>query len=724
VSNKQRIPEELKKLKQWVCADKDKVPINPKTRTKALVNDPKTWGTYEDVIKTGLPNIGFVLTKEDPYAFIDLDEPTTEAQKKRHNLILESFESYTEISQSGKGIHIIVKGEVPRGVKRDKVEVYSELRYMICTGNCIKNYPINDCQEMLDILYSEMAEKKFTRDKEYNDETLTDSSLINMASNASNGKKFDALCNGDWKGSYPSQSEADFALLTILCFYSKSDEQVKRVFRMTSLGEREKAREGYYLDRCLSHIRGKQSIQGEVLPDKEVKKVKKKKKLKKKHKVEFPKGLLGEIADYVYSSSIRPVPEVSLACAMSLVAGIVGRNYNISGTGLNQYLILLAKTGTGKEGIANGIDSLINSVRLRIPLADTFLGPSAFASGQALIKVLDAQPCFVSVLGEFGHTMEQLSEPRAPAHTVMLRKVLLDLYSKSGWDKYLRPSVYSDKDKDTELVRAPNVTIIGESTPESFYGSLDKAQVASGLLPRFSIIEYFGKRPPTNKKAFHDPPEELVDKLSGLLKAALNLQQQENCVNVTTEPDAQEMLDKYDTWVDAKMNDKFANDTVHQLWNRAHLKVLKISALIAVGTNPHSPVVDKECVRWAIDFVNNDVNILLDRFNTGGIGFGTEKQESIVRRAFLDYMEFTKKQKTSYKIPKLVKETNLIPYSYLRRRLKSSPELNNTRNGFESALTGILNEMVKAEIIVEIDKYEAKTNYNVTTPLYTLGQSW
>src|SRR5690606_12071521 len=52
--------------------------------------------------------------------------------------------------------------------------------------------------------------------------------------------------------------------------------------------------------------------------------------------LELPPGLVGEIAQYIYQSSIRPVPEISLAAAIALVSGIIGRSYNISGTGLNQ----------------------------------------------------------------------------------------------------------------------------------------------------------------------------------------------------------------------------------------------------------------------------------------------------------------------------------------------------------------------------------------------------
>lgn len=71
-----------------------------------------------------------------------------------------------------------------------------------------------------------------------------------------------------------------------------------------------------------------------------------------------PPGLVGEIAQFIYAQAPRPVPEIALAGALGMVAGIAGRAYNVSGTGLNQYTLLLAPTGTGKEAIASGIDKL------------------------------------------------------------------------------------------------------------------------------------------------------------------------------------------------------------------------------------------------------------------------------------------------------------------------------------------------------------------------------
>jgi primase-polymerase (primpol)-like protein len=56
------------------------------------------------------------------------------------------------------------------------------------------------------------------------------------ASGAANGQKFSKLWAGEWQGSYPSQSEADAALCSILAFYVGPDtERIDRLFRRSGL---------------------------------------------------------------------------------------------------------------------------------------------------------------------------------------------------------------------------------------------------------------------------------------------------------------------------------------------------------------------------------------------------------------------------------------------------------------------------------------------------------
>jgi primase-polymerase (primpol)-like protein len=83
--------------------------------------------------------IGFVLTPDDPFAGIDLDhcrDPETGEIEPWASEIVDRFQSYTEISPSGAGIRIFIRGTLPagKGRHRGRVEVYDRGRFLTVTG--------------------------------------------------------------------------------------------------------------------------------------------------------------------------------------------------------------------------------------------------------------------------------------------------------------------------------------------------------------------------------------------------------------------------------------------------------------------------------------------------------------------------------------------------------------------------------------------------------------
>jgi len=105
---------------------------------------PANWRSFEEVIAAN-DQIGFVLTDDDPFLFIDLDHVLNEGKlcDWAEKLIAELPLTYTEISPSGDGLHIIYKlNDIP-DIKTNKrkftdgtvLEVYFNNRYFTITGN-------------------------------------------------------------------------------------------------------------------------------------------------------------------------------------------------------------------------------------------------------------------------------------------------------------------------------------------------------------------------------------------------------------------------------------------------------------------------------------------------------------------------------------------------------------------------------------------------------------
>src|ERR1039458_4379992 len=132
------ITEELRTLPRWVNwqyrkrkAKLTKVPLDPRTGKEASCDDTATWGTFEQALaalnRGKVDGVGFQLGS--PYVGIDLDKcrvPETGVIEPWAQEIIDELNSYTEISPSGQGVHVLAKGSLPAGPRRrGQVEMYS-----------------------------------------------------------------------------------------------------------------------------------------------------------------------------------------------------------------------------------------------------------------------------------------------------------------------------------------------------------------------------------------------------------------------------------------------------------------------------------------------------------------------------------------------------------------------------------------------------------------------
>lgn len=170
--NLQNIPTELKALPQWVCTRADsKIPICLSTGKPASSVDPNTWSEYEcaELMHTKRPDywLGFVFNNNGIVG-IDIDDGYD------HDGFLSGLaadiigkcKSYTEKSKSGRGFHILLKGDIPFKGKNNLagVEIYKQARFFIMTGDTLLYDKIVENQDAIDYI----VQKYFpnTRDNE------------------------------------------------------------------------------------------------------------------------------------------------------------------------------------------------------------------------------------------------------------------------------------------------------------------------------------------------------------------------------------------------------------------------------------------------------------------------------------------------------------------------------------------------------------------------------
>lgn len=157
MSRYDNIPGILKQKLQWVVwgvpGEFPKAPFNPHSLLKLKTVPAKsgiaeTWGSFEAAekcVKQGLARgIGYEFAGQGIYG-VDLDGVLVDGviSPKAHEIVKE-LASFTEISPSGKGLHIFVTADnvnISRHRKQGGfVEIYSNARYFTVTGNVFGGY--------------------------------------------------------------------------------------------------------------------------------------------------------------------------------------------------------------------------------------------------------------------------------------------------------------------------------------------------------------------------------------------------------------------------------------------------------------------------------------------------------------------------------------------------------------------------------------------------------
>jgi primase-polymerase (primpol)-like protein len=259
------IPKELRERRQWLIAV-GKVPHSPFSGVLAPVNVKAmpAWLTFDEAASLAAQlghGIGYALDELDPFTCIDLDVKD-DIPPERIDLfsrVLYGFDSYAERSQSGRGLHIWCRGMVGKGLRREGVELYSQERFIVCTGDTVLDRPIGHRQDLLDGMASQMRALGTTPVALVELPPLEpDQDHWQRKANAQNGWKLRELWEGRWQAlaiGDGSQSASDMALVRMLCFNNPSNEQVRRMFRASALGQRKKAQRVDYVDGMIATAR-------------------------------------------------------------------------------------------------------------------------------------------------------------------------------------------------------------------------------------------------------------------------------------------------------------------------------------------------------------------------------------------------------------------------------------------------------------------------------------
>lgn len=263
------IPAELQELRQWVLwkyvwkddrnanqGEWAKIPMQTSGQA-AKSNDPATWATFKDALsawasnRSGFDGLGFMFTPESGIVGVDVDncvEADSETGELKLNRVaarvLELLDTYTELSPSGTGIHLLVKANLTEALKDAKtgIEVYNSGRYFTMTGSLWSDFlPVCERTAQLQQIISGIrAAKEVSNQAKAAVQpatfALTSDDRLRKAFNSGNGASISRLFYGDTSDYNGDQSAADLGLCSKLAFWSEGDARnLDSMFRQSHL---------------------------------------------------------------------------------------------------------------------------------------------------------------------------------------------------------------------------------------------------------------------------------------------------------------------------------------------------------------------------------------------------------------------------------------------------------------------------------------------------------
>jgi hypothetical protein len=424
-----------------------------------------------------------------------------------------------------------------------------------------------------------------------------------------------------------------------------------------------------------------------------------------------PPGLLGELANHYYMTAYKSVPEMALATAIATLAGIVGRAYRVGGMGLNMYVMLLAPTATGKSiarkgpvTLAGFVDAYAKERAMERGVAmwgdmSQFRGPNARSSA-ALYQSFGKQPSYACFFDEFGGALAEMLSPRANPEVKAQYNLFLNLFTESGSGS-LDELRYSDKEKNTDRVKAPAFSWIGVTVPSTFYSLITPESIASGFIPRILTVEYeAGSIVPDNPNAGCPPSPDLVDKLAQLCDRAYWVNRdtigpyRPHEIGMT--PEASDFLDWMAESLRREMNER-RSETFSGIYSRVMEKTTRLAALAIVGINPFAPCISRYAAEWAYKVCRYDADRLYRKMASGEVGEddSDDRRKKLAAKCIRQWFGMSEEKKAKLKPrERELQDALIIPKRKLTTGLRGYSAFTSHRAGESKALDDTLKALV------------------------------
>lgn len=318
-------------------------------------------------------------------------------------------------------------------------------------------------------------------------------------------------------------------------------------------------------------------------------------------------GLLRDLALWITETAIIPVPELSLAASLGLLAGLFGdKALGPTGTGVNLYMTTILDTAGGKGHPPKAIRRVSDALGAMGVVSNG--DHTSYAAFERTLRKSNTKSVTV-VMDEFGITLQDVNNKYNRSASASIRKFLLAIYDQANSSFDGRTYASADAKGDEEPILGPALTVLGMTTAQTFFDGLTEASISDGFLNRFIFMttstERKDIRPP--KLDFRvDIPEDVLRGLSHATAMLDELVATREATKAATNKwrvpfVGGEQGEAYQLWGDIFLwqHDPAWAGEKRDIRARAAENTLRLATLRAISSYASRPAISVGDIKWA-----------------------------------------------------------------------------------------------------------------------------
>jgi len=241
-------------------------------------------------------------------------------------------------------------------------------------------------------------------------------------------------------------------------------------------------------------------------------------------------------------------------------------------------------------------------------------GPNGYTSSTGVLSALCDKPCHITVIDEFGSYLKSAAA-QGNQHKADAMVMLMEAFGRQT--KTLRNLGYAtlslnetQKKAMQVQVKSPSITMMGMTTPETFYDAIGSKDMASGFLNRLLIVESKRPRELSRIPEQVDVPTAVLEwakvSSSAVGEWAGNLTDQGHefppePVVIPFSKTARALFREYEQTITDRQN---AMDAVSlaDMMNRSREIAMRLSLIVAHSMGERE--INEIAVQWSIDYVD------------------------------------------------------------------------------------------------------------------------